>query len=146
MGPVVFVVVLVAAVVAIVAVLVVRSTNPLTNVADELLTPLPAPEVESLVVPVLTLSSKLQVELVLPGTYTVSYRTTPTIAWVIAVVTFPIGLLALWFVREKQTLTVSITVAGDQTRVRVFGRAHQKYALALGSALQLELRRVASRS
>lgn len=145
MGAVLFVGLLVAAGIAIAVVLAVRSTNPLTHVADELCTPVPAADVESMIGPLLALSPKAAVEKVLPGTYTLTYRTTPVLAWVLAVVTFPIGLLALWFLRESHRLTVSISADDGQTRVRVFGRAHRKLALALGSALQLELRRAAGR-
>lgn len=141
----VFVAVLVVALCAIVAMAVVQRNNPLTNVADELRSPLPATVVESVAVPVLRATTRSDLEVVLPGTFRLSYRTIPLLAWLLAVFMFPVGLLALWFLRETQTLTVSIAAEGSGSRIRVFGRVHEKLALALGRSLQVQLQRVARR-
>lgn len=140
MDTVALVVLLVTAVAAMTVVVFGRWTNPVSNVADEISSPLPVAAVESLVTSLLTSSPKVDVAMPFPGTYTLSYRTTPLFAIFLAIFAFPIGLLALWFVHEKQSLTVSITSEGDGSRVRVVGRAHKKLALALGDALRIQLK------
>jgi hypothetical protein len=73
--------------------------------------------------------------MLLPGTYTLSYRRTPGWALVLGVVTFPIGLLVIILSRETLTITVSVTSSGDSTRITVVGQANRDVALAIGAAL-----------
>jgi len=116
-------------------------TNPITNVADEFHTPVAYADADAEVARLLATARRADLQMVFPGTYTLSYRYSPGVAVPLAIITFPIGLLLLFLVQTKLVLTVSL-VAGDAgVRVRVVGRAHKKFAEAIGRALQRHLAR-----
>ena len=131
-----FLLALVALVVVLVLLAVAASvTNPVVDVADELSSSLSPEAVASAVGETLAALPRTQLRLVLPATWTVSYRRHPRYAVLLGILTLPIGLLVLLLVRETLQLTVSVTRDDDHTRVLVVGRAHQKLALALGARL-----------
>ncbi|MET3963610.1 hypothetical protein ABIE44_003544 [Marmoricola sp. OAE513] len=141
-GPFLVAVVVLAAVISL-AVSVVRSLRtPIVNVADELVVSAPAVEVESAVVELLGLARKVELEMVLPGTYQLSYRYSSGAMLFLALVTFPIGLLLLAFGATRMKLTVSVVADAESTRIRVFGRVHQPLAVAIGEALETRFRQV----
>jgi len=113
--------------------------NPVVNVADDLSTTAHYAEVDSEVAQLLGNSRGYDIEMLTPGTYTLSYGRFPTWALVLGLLTFPIGILIVWFARERLTLTFSATATESGTRLLVFGRAHQKLALVTGAELQLRL-------
>lgn len=110
-------------------------SNPIVNVVDELTSSTPYAVADTEVAQILGATRRLEFRMVLPGTYTLSYRHYPTYALVLGVLTFPLGLLLLFLVREILMLTVSVTEAGRGSRVTVVGRAHTKLALAVGETL-----------
>jgi hypothetical protein len=58
---------------------------------------------------------------------------------VLGVVTFPIGILIIFLAWETFVLTFSVTSLGAGSRVTVVGRAHEKVALAVGTAIERRL-------
>ena len=135
------VVVAVALLVLLLAALVRRSSNGgLVDVADELRTDLSPTEAESRIAPLLSRSKKIDVRYVMAGTYRLSYQTTSPWAVLIAIVGFPIGLVALWLMRTEYGVTVVIAPEGDGSLVRVFGRVHNKLAEGLRAALRIQLK------
>ena len=125
-----------ALVVALVAVPIVRSSlNPVVTVVDELHTTAAYDAVDAEVAQLLGSTRGYELRMLLPGTYTLSYRRTPGWALVLGVVTFPIGLLVIILSRETLTITVSVTSSGDSTRITVVGQANRDVALAIGAAL-----------
>jgi hypothetical protein len=125
-----------ALVVALVAVPIVRSSlNPVVTVVDELRTTAAYDAVDAEVAQLLGRTRGYELRMLLPGTYTLSYRRTPGWALVLGVVTFPIGLLVIILSRETLTITVSVTSSGDSTRITVVGQANRDVALSIGAAL-----------
>lgn len=113
--------------------------NPIVKVVDEFVSPQSLPVAESEVARLLGGAKKVDARLVGPGVYELSYRNYPLWTVLIAVVAFPIGLLALLLGREKLSLVVSLTASGGGTHVRVLGRVHRELATASGRALQVSL-------
>jgi hypothetical protein len=126
------------AAVAVVIVLAVAGSfgNAVVEVADEMATGMSVTDVEALIGEALASIPSAQARPVLPGTWTLTYRRHPRYSVVLGVLTLPVGLLLLILVRETLLLTVSVTRAGERTRVVVVGRAHAKLAVALGESLQ----------
>jgi hypothetical protein len=116
--------------------------NPVVNVVDDLTTTALYVEVDSELAQLLGNSRGYDIQMMAPGTYTLSYRRTPTWALVLGLLTFPIGILIVLFAREKLTLTLSATATESGTRLLVFGRVHEKLALATGAGIQLRLERL----
>jgi hypothetical protein len=130
----------------LVSVIVRSFQNPIENVADELHSPLPFAEVDRRVAKVLDTTTRTGLRMVLPGTYTLSYRHTPGIAIVLGIMTFPIGLLMMFIMRRDLQLTISITSDGTGSLIRVVGRTHRKLAVTVGEAVSRNLdRAVAAR-
>jgi hypothetical protein len=126
--------------VLLIALAVVRSVmNPAVNVVDDQMSQRPYSEVDADVARLLGGTRGYDVRMVLPGTYTLSYRRTPAWALVLGVVTFPIGILIILLSRETFVLTFSVTATEAGTRVTVVGRAHEKVALAVGAAIERRL-------
>lgn len=125
---------------ALIAVPVVRSfNNPVVTVADVTTSARPYDDVDADVARLLGSSKGYELQMVLPGTYTLSYRRTPGWALVLGVVTFPLGILIMLLARETLTLTISVTAAERGTRVTVVGQANQKLARAIGAAIERRL-------
>ena len=123
--------------VVLVAIPVVRAlSNPIVNVADELRTTQSYVEVDAEVAALLGRARGYDLRMAVPGTYSLSYRTTPAWALVLGVLTFPVGLLVIFLARETLTLTVSVTGLEPGARIVVVGRSHTKVAIAVGEALQ----------
>ena len=117
-------------------------SNPVVNVVDDMTTTTPYAEVDSELTKLLGNSRGYEIQMMAPGTYTLSYRRSPAWALVLGLLTFPIGILIVLFAREKLTLTFSATATESGTRLLVFGRAHEKLACATGGAIQLRLERL----
>lgn len=130
-------VVLLLALVAVPIVLDIR--NPVVSVVDDLTTTAPYAEVDAELMKLLGNSRGYDIQMMVPGTYTLSYRRSPGWALVLGLLTFPIGILIVLFAREKLTLTLSATATESGTRLLVIGRVHEKLALATGTAIQLRL-------
>ena len=113
--------------------------NPVLDVADELNTTAPHAEVDAVVTELLGNSRGYDIQMMASGTYTLSYRRSPAWALMLGLLTLPIGILIILFVRERLTLTFSATATESGTRLLVFGRAHEKLALTTGAALQRRL-------
>jgi hypothetical protein len=134
--------VVLAIIFVLVALAVVYSiTNPVVNVADDLTTASPYAEVDSALAQLLANTRGYEVQLMAPGTYALTYRRAPAWALVLGLLTFPLGILVVWLCRERLTLTFSATAVEAGTRLLVFGRVHQKLALATGTAIQHRLER-----
>jgi hypothetical protein len=134
----VFVVLTILAV--LIALAVVRAImNPIVTVVDDRTSVRPYSELDADVARLLGSTRGYDLRMVLPGTYTLSYRRTPWWALVLGVVTFPIGILIIFLARETFVLTFSITALGAGSRVTVVGRAHEKVALAVGTAIERRL-------
>lgn len=130
-------VLLLLALIAVPIVLDIR--NPVVSVVDDLTTTVGYAEVDSELTKLLANSRGYDIQMMAPGTYSLSYRRSPGWALVLGLLTFPIGILIVLFAREKLTLTLSATATGSGTRLLVIGRVHEKLALATGSAIQLRL-------
>ena len=116
--------------------------NPIVNVADDLKTTTPYAEVDSELAQLLGDTRGYEVQVVAPGTYALSYRRAPAWALVLGLLTFPIGILVVVFSREKLMLTFSATPIESGTRLLVFGRVHERFARATGTAIQVRLERL----
>jgi hypothetical protein len=112
------------------------STNPVVDVADEMTTPMSSVEAEARIGEALAVVPGVTVRQVLPGTRTIVYRHPPRYSVLLGILTLPLGLLVLLFVRETLLLTVSVARVEGGTRILVAGRAHRKLSSALGEALQ----------
>ncbi|MGY2874612.1 hypothetical protein ACVW00_001802 [Marmoricola sp. URHA0025 HA25] len=124
-------------VLAVVALAVAVSwANPVVDVADETTTARSADEVRAVVAGALADLRGVQVRMDLPGTWTVSYRHHPRYAVLLAILSLPVGLLVLLFVRETLLLTISVTGDSGSTRILVVGHAHKKLAESLGERIQ----------
>lgn len=130
----------IAAVVYVVVSSFVRSVfNPILPVDDEIAVDrgpeLVGPDVAAL------LGTARRIEFLMPGpgTYQLAYRTYPGWSIVLGIVLFPIGLLFVYFARERLVLTVTVVPRDSGSSVRVFGRAHKKLAESIGQALELQL-------
>ncbi|MGO4258027.1 hypothetical protein [Marmoricola sp. RAF53] len=109
--------------------------NAVTDVADEIVFDVQYAEVDAAMADLLGTARRVQLRMVLPGTYTVTYKRTPGWAIVVAIFGFPVGLLALFLGTVRYQLVLSVTPEGGATRVRVVGRVHRKFAEAIGKAL-----------
>lgn len=115
-------------------------TNPITRVSDEMLVARPLAETESILVQVLDTARRMDVRMVAPATYELSYRFFPPWTIALTVIVFPLGVLALIFAHENLALSVALTGEADTTRVRVVGRMHKKVAAEIGAALSVSLK------
>ncbi len=109
--------------------------NPVSSVADELVTSAGFADVDAEVAKLLATVRRAELRMAMPGVYSISYKRTPGWAVLLAVLTFPIGLLFLFVAANRYELAISVTADGDRTRIRVFGRVHRKFAEAIGAAL-----------
>jgi len=113
--------------------------NPIVTVVDDRTSARPYAELDADVARLLGSTRGYDLRMVLPGTYTLSYRRTPGWALVLGVLTFPIGILVFFLARETFVLTFSVTALEAGSRVTVVGRAHEKVALAVGAAIERRL-------
>jgi hypothetical protein len=126
--------------VVLVAAQVVRSImNPVVTVVDDRRSARPYAELDADVARLLGGTRGYDLRMVLPGTYTLSYRRTPGWALLLGLVTFPIGILIILLSRETFVLTFAVTATEAGSRVTVVGRAHEKVALAVGAAIERRL-------
>jgi hypothetical protein len=124
----------------LIALPVVRSImNPIVTVVDDRTSSRPYAEVDADIARLLGSTRGYDLRMMLPGTYTLSYRRTPGWALLLGVVTFPVGILIILLARETFVLTFSVTATEAGTRVTVVGRAHEKVALAVGAAIERRL-------
>lgn len=128
------------AILVLLAIPVFRSiTNPVVTVADHLSTGTSYDAADVAVADLLGTSRGYDLQLLVPGTYQLSYRRAPAWAIVLGVLTFPLGIAVIMLARETLTLTVSLAAVGTGTRVTVVGRAHKNVAEGVGAGLERRL-------
>jgi hypothetical protein len=117
-------------------------TNPIVTVADDLDTTAPYADVDAALAKLVGGTRGYDVQMPVPGTYTLSHRRSPAWALVLGLVTFPAGILIIWLAREQLTLTLSATATDSGTRVLALGRVHRKLARTAGAAVTHRLARL----